>query len=78
MTALFDERAPAFDDAWAVLHPGIEHAPTIGVHDHEQWPEAFACDFVFATRDLRERLRTIAVDATTSASDHQPVLLELA
>ena len=77
MTAPFDERAPAFEDAWAVLHPGVERAPTVGVHDREQWPEAFACDFMFATRDLRPRLRAIAVDAATSASDHQPVLLEL-
>ena len=78
MVAPLDERAPAFEDAWTVLRPADAHAPTVGVHDREQWPEAFACDFVFATRDLRPRLRSIAVDAGTSASDHQPVLLELA
>ena len=77
MTAPFDERAPAFDDAWTVLHPGLEHAPTVGVHDREQWPEAFACDFVFATRDLRERLRAIEVDARSQASDHLAVLVDL-
>ena len=77
MTAPFDERAPAFEDAWTALHPGVARAPTVGVHDREQWPEAFACDFVFASRDLRPRLRAIAVDAATSASDHQPVMLEL-
>jgi len=77
LVAPFDERARTFEDAWSVLHPGRERAPTVGVHDREQWPEAFACDFVFATRDLRPRLRAIAVDAATSASDHQPVMLEL-
>ena len=54
---------PPFEDAWTVLHPGVAHAPTVGVHDREQWPEPFTCDFFFATRDLRERLRAISVDA---------------
>jgi endonuclease/exonuclease/phosphatase family metal-dependent hydrolase len=78
MVAPFDERASAFEDAWTVLHPGAAHAPTIGVHDREQWPEAFTCDFIFSSRDLRPRLQAIAVNATTRASDHQPLLLELA
>ena len=78
MTAPFDDpRLPAFDDAWQHLNPGREQPPTIGVHDRGQWPDAFACDFVFATRDLRPRLRAVAVDAATAASDHQPVLVEL-
>ena len=77
MLAPFDERAAAFVDAWTVLHPGMAHAPTVGVHDREQWPEPFACDFIFASRDLRPRLQAIAVDAATRASDHQPLLLEL-
>jgi len=77
MTAPFDERAFAFEDAWTVLHPGVEHAPSVGIHDREQWPEPFACDFFFTSRDLRPRLQAIAVDAATRASDHQPLLLEL-
>jgi endonuclease/exonuclease/phosphatase family metal-dependent hydrolase len=77
MIAPFDERASPFDDAWTVLHPGAAHAPTVGVHDREQWPDPFTCDFVFTTRDLRPRLRSIAVEGSTSASDHQPVMLEL-
>ena len=78
MTAPFDDaRVPAFDDAWQRLHPGQAQPPTIGVHDRGQWPEAFACDFIFATSDLRARLRAVAVDATTAASDHQPMLVEL-
>ena len=76
--APFDDPAvPPLDDVWSTLRPGVPHAPTSGVHDHEQWPEAFACDFVFATRDLRDRLRSITVDAATAASDHQPIVVEL-
>lgn len=78
MVAPFDERDLPFVDAWAALHPDVAHAPTVGVHDREQWPEAFACDFVFATRDLVPRLRSIAVDSGSAASDHQPVCVELA
>jgi endonuclease/exonuclease/phosphatase family metal-dependent hydrolase len=78
MTASLDDaRMPDFDDAWQLVHPGQGQPATIGVHDRGQWPEAFACDFIFATRDLRPRLRAVAVDATTAASDHQPMLVEL-
>ena len=76
MTAPFDDaRVPVFADAWQLLHPREAQPPTIGVHDRAQWPDPFACDFLFATSDLR--LRAVAVDATTAASDHQPVLVEL-
>jgi len=77
MVAPFDERVSAFEDAWKVLHPGVGHAPTVGVHDREQWPEPFTCDFFFASRDLRPRLQSITVDAASRASDHQPLVLEL-
>ena len=77
MVAPFDERVSAFEDVWTVLHPGSEQPSTIGVHDREQWPEPFACDFIFASRDLRPRLQAIAVDAASRASDHQPLVLEL-
>jgi endonuclease/exonuclease/phosphatase family metal-dependent hydrolase len=72
-----DPRFPAFADAWQFLNPGRPQPPTLGVHDRDQWPDPFACDFIFATNDLCPRLRNVAVDATTAASDHQPVLVEL-
>jgi len=76
--APFDDPAvPPLDDVWCALRPGSPHAPTSGVHDRVQWPEPFACDFVFATRDLRERLRSITVDAVTDASDHQPIVVDI-
>ena len=57
LTVEFDDGiTPAFDDAWAAVHPRVAQPPTTGVHDRVQWPEAFACDFVFATRDLRQPL----------------------
>jgi endonuclease/exonuclease/phosphatase family metal-dependent hydrolase len=79
LTAPFDDGAvPPLEDVWQCLHPDVAQPPTVGVHDHEQWPEEFACDFIFASADLRPRLDRIAVDAATAASDHQPVLIELA
>src|SRR4029077_2968661 len=48
---------PAYRDAWQLRHPGKVHAPTIGVHDKLQWPgPPFACDFIFVTEDLANRV----------------------
>ena len=69
---------PAYRDAWQVRHPGKPHAPTIGIHDKEQWPgPPFACDFIFVTEDLAHRVEDVVVNGATDASDHQPVMLEL-
>ena len=78
LTAPFDDAGvPPLDDAWRTLHPSLAQPPTTGVHDHEQWPEPFACDFVFVSRDLHGRLRDVGVDLATQASDHQPMRVEL-
>ncbi|MEP7059081.1 MAG: endonuclease/exonuclease/phosphatase family protein [Caldimonas sp.] len=78
LTAPFDDVAvPALEDVWQSLHPALPQPPTAGVHDRVQWPEAFACDFVCASADLRPRLRAIEVDLATQASDHQPMCVEL-
>jgi len=69
---------PAYRDAWQLRHPGKPHAPTIGVHDKEQWPgPPLAFDFIFVTEDLAHRVEDVVVNGQTDASDHQPVLLEL-
>jgi len=69
---------PAYRDAWQVRHRGKAHAPTIGMHDKEQWPgPPFACDFIFVTEDLAHRVEDVVVNGATDASDHQPVMLEL-
>jgi endonuclease/exonuclease/phosphatase family metal-dependent hydrolase len=68
-----------YRDAWTVCHPGLPHQPTCGVHDHLQWKNGADCrDFVFVTEDMTARVRRMEVDGETTASDHQPVLIELA
>lgn len=76
--APFGDGEPAFRDAWAALHPGEPHAPTVGIHpvDFVSQPECF--DFVFVTEGLAGRLKGHGIDAGTMASDHQPVWVELA
>jgi hypothetical protein len=69
--------ARRYVDSWQIMHPGAPHAPTLGVFDREQWPEPYACDFIFVTDDLAGRVRDVRVNADTDASDHQPVLLSL-
>ncbi|MBS0509719.1 MAG: endonuclease/exonuclease/phosphatase family protein [Proteobacteria bacterium] len=68
---------PWWRDAWRVLHPDTAHVPTVGLHGAE-WPDrAYCCDFAFVTADLAGRVRSLQVLADTSASDHQPIVLEL-
>jgi endonuclease/exonuclease/phosphatase family metal-dependent hydrolase len=75
----FDPATPALLDAWEIAHPGRPHEPTVGVHDKKQWPgPPFTFDFAFVSADIASRVRDVRVDATTDASDHQPVLVELA
>jgi endonuclease/exonuclease/phosphatase family metal-dependent hydrolase len=70
---------PAYRDAWPLVHPAAPHPPTHGRYDKEQWPrDPVAVDFIFVTEDLAERVANISIDADTQASDHQPLVLELA
>ena len=79
LLAPMDPGTPAYCDAWELAHPGIPHEPTVGVHDKEQWPgPPFTCDFVCISADIADRVRDVRVDRDTDASDHQPMLLELA
>jgi endonuclease/exonuclease/phosphatase family metal-dependent hydrolase len=79
LQAPIDADVPAYRDAWAAAHPGVAHAPTVGVHDKEQWPgDPFCFDFIFVTEDLVSRVEAVEVTSVTDASDHQPVLLQLA
>jgi endonuclease/exonuclease/phosphatase family metal-dependent hydrolase len=78
LQAPLGEGSTALADAWQALHPHAPHPHTNGVHDREQWPAPYTCDFVFVSEDLRSRLRVARVDAGTQASDHQPMLVELA
>lgn len=79
LCASMDDGSPAYRDAWDIVHPGQPHAPTVGLYDKTQWPgPPFTCDFFFVSADLAPRVRDLRVDAGSQASDHQPLLLELA
>lgn len=70
--------APAFADAWTCAHPDAPRAATVGLYDHEQWPDGpFACDFIFVTEDLKPRIAGCEVDQSSRSSDHQLLWLEL-
>jgi endonuclease/exonuclease/phosphatase family metal-dependent hydrolase len=64
-------------DAWRALYGARPQDPTFRLFDRSYGPEPVACDFVFVSAGLRPRLRRMAVDGQTRASDHQPVLVEL-
>jgi len=64
-----------FVDAWEALNRGKPRQATFHLYDDE--PE-LCCDYVFVTPDLVPRLKSMRIDAQTQASDHQPVVLELA
>jgi len=68
-----------YRDAWTVCDPQRKHEPTAGLYDHVQWSKGPDCrDFVFVTEDLASRVLRVEVDGQTDASDHQPVVIELA
>lgn len=70
--------APRFVDAWQHAHPGGPHPPTFCVHEHGHADTPYCCDFVFVTEDLVTRVKSVAIDLETQASDHQPVIVEFA
>ena len=64
-------------DAWRVRHGDAPRAPTAGLHGFK-WPEKPDCyDYFFVTEDLAGRVADISVQSETSASDHQPIVLDL-
>jgi endonuclease/exonuclease/phosphatase family metal-dependent hydrolase len=74
----YPDETEDWHDSHEVLQPGRPHAPTVGLHQPSfmQAPRCF--DFMFVSTGLTPRLQRNAVDAATTASDHQPVWLELA
>ncbi|WP_407165167.1 endonuclease/exonuclease/phosphatase family protein [Bradyrhizobium sp. ORS 111] len=68
-----------YRDAWTAGRPDRQRSPTCGLYDHVQWTNGPDCrDFIFVTEDLVGRINHIDVNGETSASDHQPVFVELA
>jgi len=78
ITSAFGAAAPRFMDAWEIAHPNQPHAHTVGQYENGWAEHPYCCDFVFVTEDLASRVRKVTVDAQTQASDHQPILIELA
>jgi endonuclease/exonuclease/phosphatase family metal-dependent hydrolase len=73
-----ENEAAGFHDVWTIANAGQDHAPTCGVFDQEQWPQGAHCrDFMFVTEELTGRIESMAVDTTTNASDHQPLVMVL-
>jgi endonuclease/exonuclease/phosphatase family metal-dependent hydrolase len=64
-------------DAWRLLHGAAPHPATFRIHDRRYGSDPVACDFVFVSDPLQQRVRRLEVDAATQASDHQPVLVHL-
>ena len=78
LIAASDRPGLNYRDAWSICYPK-SHAHTCGLYDHEQWSEGPDCrDFIFASEDLASRIRRVQVNAETDASDHQPIVIELA
>ena len=75
----FADAAPPLANAWDLVHAGLPYPATFKVH--EKWvpgdPELH-CDFFFVSAELVPRVRGVRSDRETQASDHQPVILELA
>jgi endonuclease/exonuclease/phosphatase family metal-dependent hydrolase len=64
-----------FVDAWSALNAGKARENTFHLFDGQT---PYCCDYVFLTPDLVPRLRSIKIERETKASDHQPVMVELA
>ena len=69
--------SPRYRDAWPLIHLRTPHAPTFCVHSRNYGKSPYCCDFLFVSDNLERRVRAVAVDTATEASDHQPVLLEI-
>jgi endonuclease/exonuclease/phosphatase family metal-dependent hydrolase len=64
-------------DAWCALHGQQPHPHSVGLMGAE-WPATpYCCDFFFVSTPVLGALRAITYDASSAASDHQPVVLEL-
>jgi len=70
--------APPLLDAWRVVRGEAPHPPSTGLFDRRQWPTGGHCrDYFAVTAALAPRIVSIDFDASTDASDHQPLRLAL-
>lgn len=67
---------PPYVDAWKVVHSTSPRAPTVGL---DKAPDRQRClDYVFVSENMTSAVRALDVITSTRASDHQPLLLEIA
>lgn len=66
-----------WQDAWCLANAEQPHAPTVGVHGPGRANGAVCRDYFWVAGCLAQRVRAVKVDTGPSASDHQPVVLEL-
>jgi endonuclease/exonuclease/phosphatase family metal-dependent hydrolase len=64
-------------DAWRLMNGSAPHAPTFRLYERTYGPDPIACDFVFVSDGLKDKVRTLSIDSATKVSDHQPVCVEL-
>jgi endonuclease/exonuclease/phosphatase family metal-dependent hydrolase len=78
LLAPFADGTPPLTDCWMHTHPGQPHPSTFCIYNKMQpdGPELH-CDFIFVSEDLKPRVRSLAVDQKTQASDHQPLVLDI-
>ena len=70
-------QAGQWRNSWDVLYPGQPQPPTFRLVDRTWGAEPGACDLIWVSDSLCQRLHTWSVDSATQASDHQPVMLTL-
>ena len=79
MVETFEDGTPPLVDAWEAARPGEAHPATFKIYEKERPDDPeLHCDFIFVSADLVPRIRRVRVDQQTQASDHQPVLIEVA
>lgn len=67
----------AWNDAWRVLRTHQPQPDTFRLFDRQFGPEPGACDFVWVSDSLYDKVRSFEVNQQTQASDHQPVRVVL-
>jgi endonuclease/exonuclease/phosphatase family metal-dependent hydrolase len=78
MQAPFDDGTSRMHDAWRVVHGDAPQPPTFCVHvPFASGATPVACDFVFVSDELADRVRGVTIDGDTRLSDHQPVIVDL-
>lgn len=67
---------PRLVDVWTHHKGALTHPISMCLHDQSHEP-ARCLDYIFVSENLTPRIRLINYDQISTASDHQPVLLEM-